>query len=139
MKCYNCGFENDDNTSYCHECGVNLKNDDVKTFKKNAEILNEEFKVGRKRHPHSAPPVNSLQTKLLYKEDKYTGELRIAKTKCATIVVFSAFFFFSLAISLFAGNILLSFVVSIAFGLVFAIPVAILGTVIGYAIDKITH
>ena len=138
MKCYSCGFENDENTSYCRQCGVNLKDDDVKTFKRNADILNEEFKVN-KRHSHPAPSPNSLQTKLLYKEDRYTGQLRIAKTKCATIVVFSAFFFFSLAISLFAGNILLSIVVSLAFGLVFAIPVAIIGTIIGYAIDKITH
>ena len=134
MKCYSCGFENDENTSYCHQCGVNLKDDDVKTFKRNADILNEEFKVGK-----PTPPANSLQTKLLYKEDKYTGQLRIAKTKCATIVVFSAFFFFALAVSLFAGNIFLSIVVSLAFGLVFAIPVAIIGTVIGYAIDRITH
>ena len=133
MKCYNCGFENDENTSYCHQCGVNLKNDDDKTLKRNSNI-----RVNT-RHSHTAPPINSLQAKLLYKEDRYTGKLRMAKTKCATIVVFSAFFFFSLAISLFAGNMLLSFVISIAFGLVFAIPVAIIGTVIGYALDKITH
>ena len=29
--------------------------------------------------------------------------------------------------------------IAIAFGLLFAIPVAIMGTVIGYVIDKITH
>lgn len=139
MKCYNCGFENDETTSFCRECGVNLRRDDMETFKDNVEVLNEEFNVDKKRKSPTVPSTDSIQTKLLYKQDKYSGKLRLAKTKCATIVVFSGFFFFSLAISLFAGNIFLSFVISIAFGLVFAIPVAIIGTVIGYAFDKITH
>ena len=139
MKCYNCGFENDETTSFCRECGVNLRRDDMGTFKDNVDVLNKEFNVDKRRKSHTVPSTDSIQARLLYKQDKYSGKLRLAKTKCATIVVFSGFFFFSLAISLFAGNIFLSFVISIAFGLVFAIPVAIIGTVIGYAIDKITH
>ena len=42
MKCYNCGFENDDNRSFCHECGVNLRKDDMETFKENVDVLNKE-------------------------------------------------------------------------------------------------
>ena len=38
MKCYNCGFENKSGVSFCHQCGVNLKNDD-------ADVLNKEFKI----------------------------------------------------------------------------------------------
>ena len=28
MRCYNCGFENKDGVTFCHNCGVNLKNFD---------------------------------------------------------------------------------------------------------------
>ncbi len=57
MKCYNCGFENKPGVSFCHQCGVNLKNDD-------ADVLNKEFKINKKRKAYPAPPENSIKAKL---------------------------------------------------------------------------
>ena len=139
MKCYNCGFENDNNTSFCQQCGVNLKKGDIQTFNDNIEVLNKEFKVDNKIQPSSTPKENSIQALLLYKRDNRSGKLRLAKTKCISIAVFSAFFFFALAVSLWTENIFIAFCVSIAFGLMFAVPVAIIGFIMGWAIDKITH
>ena len=72
MKCHNCGFENADEATYCHECGVNLKKDDSKNFKKNAEVLDRKFRVVNKRQSYPAPPENSIQAKLMYKHDRHT-------------------------------------------------------------------
>lgn len=140
MRCHNCGFENTDEATYCHECGVNLKKDGSKNFNKNAEVLDRKFKVVNKRQSHPTPPENSIQAKLLYKHDRHTGKLRLAKTKCATIVVFCAFTLFGLMVSMIGSYGIFSTVfVSIMFGALFAIPVAIIGFVLGYIIDKIFH
>ncbi len=106
MKCYNCGFENKPGVSFCHQCGVNLKNDD-------ADVLNKEF------------------------NDNRTGKLRIAKTKCATLIVFTGFFIFAFLITLLKFNIFVSIIVGLLFGFVFAFPVLIIGSVAGRVIDKI--
>lgn len=139
MKCYNCGFENEDGATFCHECGVNLKREAKKNSNKNVDVLNNKYKVQRKRQPYPIPPENSLKAKLMYKHDERTGELRLAKTKCATIVVFSAFFIFSFAISLFAQNVVVAFFVGLIFAIVFAVPTAIVGHVLGRVIDRIFH
>lgn len=130
MKCYNCGFENKPGASFCHQCGVNIKNDDV-------EVLNEEFKVEKKRQPYPAPPKNSIKSKLMYKHDYRTGELRLAKTKCVTLIVFSGFSIFAFLISLLNGNIFASIIVGLIVGFVFAFPVLIIGFVLGKIIEKI--
>ena len=96
MKCYNCGFENKPGVSFCHQCGVNLKNYD-------ADVLNKEFKINKKRKAYPAPPENSIKAKLMYKRDNRTGKLRIAKTKCATLIVFTIV------------NILLSIILNLIF------------------------
>lgn len=139
MKCNSCGFENDEGVTYCHQCGVNLKGSDFDNFKRNVDVLNKDFKVEKKRQPYPAPPEDSIKAKLMYKRDPYSGKLRIAKTKCATIVVFTAFFLFSFGISLFSGNVIASLFVALAFGLVFALPVFVVGYLIGKVIDMLTH
>ena len=136
MKCYNCGFENEYGATFCKECGVNLKVDDSKNSKSTAD---DNFKVVKKRQSYPIPSENSIKAKLMYKHDKYDGRLRIAKTKCATIVVFSAFFIFSFAISLFTQNIVVALFVALIFGIVFAIPTFIVGHVLGTLIDRIFH
>lgn len=136
MKCYNCGFENEYGDTFCKECGVNLKVDDSKNSKSTAD---DKFKVVKKRQSYPTPSENSIKAKLMYKHDKYDGRLRIAKTKCATIVVFSAFFIFSFAISLFTQNIVVALFVALIFGIVFAIPTFIVGHVLGTLIDRIFH
>lgn len=139
MKCYNCGFENKYGATFCHECGVNLKKDSEKNSKKHVDVLNKSFKVDRKRQSYPIPSENSIKAKLMYKHDERTGQLRLAKTKCATIVVFSAFFIFSFGLSLFSQNIILAFIIALIFGIVFAIPTFIVGHVLGLVIDRIFH
>ena len=139
MKCYNCGFENEDDVTFCHECGVNLKRGSEKNSKKHVDVLNKNYKVSRKRQSYPIPSENSIKAKLMYKHDERTGALRIAKTKCSTIVVFSAFFLFFFGISLFSQNILVAFFIAIVFGLVFAVPTFIVGHVLGVVIDRIFH
>lgn len=139
IKCDSCGFENEENASYCHQCGVNLKNDDMKNFKKNAEVLNKEFKVVKKKQPHPAPPEDSLQAKLMYKHDKYTGELRVSMTKIFTLIAFFGFGIFGFFVSLLTLNIFAALFIGLMFGLIFAIPVAIISFILGRIIDAITH
>ena len=130
MKCYNCGFENKPGVSFCHQCGVNLKNDD-------ADVLNKEFKINKKRKAYPAPLENSIKAKLMYKRDNRTGKLRIAKTKCATLIVFTGFFIFAFLITLLKFNIFYSIIMGLLFGFIFAFPVFIIGSVAGRVIDKI--
>ena len=130
MKCYNCGFENKPGVSFCHQCGVNLKNYD-------ADVLNKEFKINKKRKAYPAPPENSIKAKLMYKRDNRTGKLRIAKTKCATLIVFTGFFIFAFLITLLKFNIFVSIIVGLLFGFVFAFPVLIIGSVAVRVIDII--
>ena len=139
MKCYNCGFENEYGATFCKECGVNLKRGSEKNSKKHVDVLNKNYNVSRKRQSYPIPSENSIKAKLMYKHDERTGALRIAKTKCATIVVFSAFFLFFFGISLFSQNILVAFFIAIVFGLVFAVPTFIVGHVLGVVIDRIFH
>ncbi len=134
MRCYNCGYENEDGVSFCHECGVNLK-----TFDENVDGLKKDFKVVRKGQSYSANPLDSIKTKLMYKYDTNNGRLRLAKTKCATLVVFCAFTGFGLILTLTTGAGIAGIFGSILFGLVFAAPVAIIGFIIGYIIDKVLH
>ena len=128
MKCYNCGFENEAGVGFCHKCGVNLKNEDVENFNDNVEVLNKEFKVEKKRQAYPAPPENSIKAKLMYKKDYRTGKLRIAKTKCATLIVFTGFFIFAFLITLLKSNIFISIIVGLLFGFIFAFPVLVLSS-----------
>ncbi|WP_407414604.1 hypothetical protein [Methanobrevibacter sp.] len=132
MRCYNCGYENEDGVSFCHECGVNLK-----TFDENVDGLKKDFKVVRKGQSYPAPSADSIKAKLMYKYDKHNGRLRLAKTKCATLIVFCAFTGFGLILTLTTGVGVTGIFVSILFGLVFAAPVAIIGFIIGYLLEKV--
>ena len=137
MKCDKCGFENKPGVSFCQRCGVNLHNDDVENFNDNVEVLNNEFKINKKRKSYPSPPENSIKAKLMYKRDIHTGKLRLAKTKCATLIVFSGFFIFVFLITILKFNIFVSIITGLLFGFVFAFPVLIIGFVVGRIIDKI--
>lgn len=134
MKCDACGFENPENATYCHQCGINLKSDDLENFKGNVEVLNEELNVKKKRKSSSD---TSLVSKLFYKRDRHTGELRIAKAKCISLVVFFAFFFFGMSIGSVALNSVAVFFIAIVFGVLFAVPTYIVGFIIGFVLDRI--
>lgn len=125
--CEKCGCENIDEAEFCRNCGLKFKTvtqqsgpvDDVKVIVKKQEK-------------------NSIVTKLFYKIDKYSGDLRIAKTKTASIVVFIAFFLLGISIRT-SASLFVVFLASIIFGLIFAVPTYIIGFVLGYAIDKLSH
>ena len=138
MKCHDCGFENEDNASFCRQCGVNLRKNDAENFKENINVLNREFKVKHKRRPYPAPFRDSIKAKLMYKQDRRTGRLRLAKTKCAVLVVFSSFFIFSFVISLITYTILESFFIAIIVAVIFSIPTAVIGIILRSVIDKLT-
>lgn len=138
MKCDYCGFENKDNVSFCQKCGVNLKQDDSKAFKDNVEVLNNDFKL-KKRQPYPTPPEDSIKARLLYKHDRHTGQLRLAKTKCITLIVYCGFAGFGFLVSLLTYNIIFSIIVALIFGAIFAVPVAIIGYVIGIIVDRLFH
>ncbi|WP_296860741.1 zinc ribbon domain-containing protein [uncultured Methanobrevibacter sp.] len=134
MRCYNCGFENKDGVTFCHNCGVNLK-----TFDDNADDLNNKYNVQRKRQPHSPISLDSIQTKLLYKYDKNTGRLRFAKTKSISLIVFCAFTGFGFIVYPAIVGIVPTIIIAPILGIVFTLPVAIIGYVLGLVIDKIFH
>ena len=134
MKCYSCGYENKEGVTFCRKCGVNLK-----TFDDNVEVLNKDFKVERKTQSRPVLFDDSIQAKLMYKHDRHTGQLRIAKTKCATLIVFCGFTIFGLIVYSFMFGVGGAIFVSVIMGLLVAIPVAIVGHVIGWIIDKIIH
>lgn len=135
MKCYNCGFENKAGVSFCHKCGVNLNNSEHI----DDEDLNKGIKVTRKRQFYSNPLENFIKSKLMYKHDLTTGKLRLAKTKCVTLVVFCGFSIFGFLVSLLKFNIIISIFAGLIIGILFAIPVAVIGIVFGRVIDKIFH
>ncbi|WP_407433111.1 zinc ribbon domain-containing protein [Methanobrevibacter sp.] len=134
MRCYNCGFENKDGVSFCHKCGVNLK-----TFDDDVDDSTNKIKVQRKRQPHSPLSLDSIQTKLLYKYDNNTGRLRFAKTKSISLIVFCAFTGFGFIVYPAIIGIGPAIITAPILGIVFTLPVAIIGYVLGLAMDKIFH
>jgi len=71
---------------------------------------------------------------LLYKNDEYTGEYRISKTKLVTCIMFVIFFIFAMYIYLtdgqFAQNSIVSLFAAVIVGAVFAVPTYIIGLLI---------
>ena len=117
--CASCGFENIDEAKFCKNCGEKLN----PTSK---DIDNTKIIVSNN---------NNFIKKIFYKKDKYTGNLRIAKTNTISLIVFIVFFLFEFSFIPNASfGILL--IASIIFGLIFAIPTYIIGWVLGKVIDK---
>ena len=138
--CSECGCENLDEAQFCRNCGNKLKAATNEIAQKQAS--SEVTEVKRKE---TTPKVvvnknrNSIVTKIFYKTDKYTGELRIAKAKSISIVVFIVMFFFEIGINLAEYSFAVVFITGIIFGLFFAVPTYIIGYLLGLAIDKLTH
>ena len=138
--CSECGCENLDEAQFCRNCGNKLKAATNEIAQKQA--TSEVRKVKRKE---VTPKVvvnknqNSIVTKLIYKTDKYTGELRVAKTKTISIVVFIVMFLFEMGIGLAESSFAVVVIAGVIFGLIFAVPTYIIGYLLGLAIDKLTH
>ena len=125
--CKSCGFENIDEAKFCKNCGEKLtdKTGDVRPVD-NADIIVKDTN-------------NNLITKLFYKNDKYTGKLRIAKTKIITIAVFFIFFLFEIVTFATGNSFVVVFIAAVIFGLIFAIPTFIIGWIVGKVIDRLNH
>lgn len=71
---------------------------------------------------------------LLYKNDEYTGEYRISKTKLITWIIFVIFFLFAMNLYLtngqFAQNSLSALLAAVIVGAIFAVPTYIIGILI---------
>lgn len=127
IYCSECGFENPDEAQFCRNCGSKLKaasNEVVQKQSTDTVIVNKNK--------------DSIITKVFYKTDKYTGELRVSKTNSISIAVFILMFLFGI----FSGadvSVPVVVVAAILFGLLFAVPTFIIGNLLGWAIDRLTH
>ena len=128
--CPDCGCENIDDAVFCRNCGLKFNADVQKTSKK---------VVKTNQSPPSVVANNSIVSKLFYKTDKYTGELRFAKTKTISIGVFILMFLFSMSVGIEGASFIALLLTSIIFGLVFAVPVFVVGFILGLVIDRISH
>lgn len=138
--CSECGCENLDEAQFCRNCGSKLK---VETNEIAQKQVTSDVKEVKQQEVTPNVTVNknknSIVSKLFYKTDKYTGELRIAKAKSISIVVFVVMFFFEIGINLAEYSFAVVFITGIIFGLFFAVPTYIIGYLLGLAIDKLTH
>lgn len=138
--CSECGYENPDEAKFCRNCGEKLKAAPIEVAQKQ-----ETPDVSEVKQKEMTPKVvvnknkDSIISKLFYKTDKYTGELRIAKAKTISIIVFVVMFLFEVSISLGQYSVIVVFIAAIVFGLIFAVPTYIIGYLVGLAIDKLNH
>lgn len=126
--CRECGCENLDEARFCKNCGLEFKSAPPIENKPNGDV-----KVVANQNR------NSIISKLFYKTDKYTGELRFAKAKSISIAAFVIMFFVEVGIVWSQGSIILILLSSIIFGLIFAVPTYIIGYALGWVIDRLTH
>ncbi|AMD17464.1 hypothetical protein TL18_05180 [Methanobrevibacter sp. YE315] len=126
--CRECGCENLDEARFCKNCGFEFSSLPPIENKPNGDV-----KVVANQNR------DSIISKLFYKTDKYTGELRFAKAKSISIAVFVIMFFVEVGIVWSQGSIILILLSSIIFGLIFAVPTYIIGYALGWAIDRLTH
>ena len=124
--CRECGFENMDEARFCHNCGSKLDGDTAVVEKPEDIVV-------------KAQNSNALIHKLFFKTDKYTGELRIARTKTISIIVFVAMFLFGIGVGDPSLSMIMVFIVAVIFGLIFAVPTFDAGWIVGMIIDRISH
>ena len=122
--CPDCDFENVGEAVYCRNCGVKLKKAEVEQKPvDNASAINQ----------------HSIVSKLFFKTDKYSGNLRIGKAKSISIIVFVIFFLFGISM----GSATMPFVglvfTAILFGLIFAIITFVIGFILGWIVNRLTH
>ena len=120
--CSQCGYENGDGAKFCKNCGFK--------FPSLPESDNVQ-KVAESKNP------DSIISKLFYKTDKYTGQLRFAKLKSITIMVFVVFFLLSIYVNWGQFPLITEILASILVGLTFAVPIFIIGYVLRWVIDRL--
>lgn len=138
--CSECGCENLDEAQFCRNCGSKLKA--VTDGISQNQPVSEVREVPK---PEVTPNVtvnknkDSIVSKIFYTTDKYTGELRIAKTNIISLVVFVVMFLFEVNLGLGEYSFAAIFISAILFGLIFAVPTFIIGYLLRLAIGKLTH
>jgi uncharacterized membrane protein YvbJ len=119
--CPSCGFENIDDAQFCRNCGLKL--------------IEKKNNVPEKRDAS----YNSIITKLFFKTDKYSGDLRIARTKTVTIIVFVATFLFAVSVGDGTLTLIEEFIVAVISGLIIAVPTYVIGYIVGLIMDRIRN
>lgn len=122
--CPSCGYENIDEAQFCRDCGSKLD----QIIEKPEDSVQSNTLAGSEQ---------SIITKLFFKTDKYTNELRFAKAKSISVGVFVFFFLFAMVVG--TASIYVDLIVGIIIGFIFAVPVYVLGYVVGLIIDKIRN
>lgn len=127
--CPDCGCENIDDAQFCRNCGLQFTAEVQKTSKKEVKV----------NQTPSGIAENPIISNLFYKEDRNTGEVRIAKAKTISIGVFVLMFIFSMSVGVEGASIFVLFLTSIIFALIFAIPTYVVGFIIGILVDRISE
>lgn len=132
--CSECGCDNPDEAQFCRNCGHTLINltDSIEPVQK--QVKPQEFPSKVIVNQNN----DSIISKIFFKVDKYTGELRIAKTKTISVAVFVLMFLFCFAVN-WGGPFIPMVLASVVFGLMFAIPTLIIGYILGIISDRISH
>lgn len=125
--CPECGHENPDEAQFCKNCGLKFESLPI------SENKPDEVKVLVNQNK------NSIVSKLFYKTDKYTGQLRFAKSKSISIIVFVIMFLFAMSVNMGQFSFSVVFFAAIIVGLIFALPTFLIGYAIGWAIDRSNH
>lgn len=120
--CSKCGCENIDEAQFCRNCGLEFNG---QVIKKNTEIIKNQD--------------SSLITKLFYKTDKYSGKLRIARSKTISIIVFIALFLFGMIEGAPGLSFIELLIAAVIFGLLGAVPTFIIGYVVGRIVDRLKN
>ncbi|MDO5831291.1 MAG: hypothetical protein Q4Q14_00505 [Methanobrevibacter sp.] len=123
--CRECGCENLDEAQFCKNCGLEFISLPVSEEKQSDEV---KVLVNNNQ--------NSIISKLFYKTDKYTGQLRLAKAKSLSIGMFVVMFLFGISMGSATASSGAVFIAAILFGLLFAIPTYLVGYALGWIVDR---
>ena len=129
--CPDCGCKNIDEAQFCRNCGLKFTYEVKQTFQNVAKVNNTPQTSDNR--------LNSLISKVFYKTDRYTGELRFAKAKSISIIIFVATFLFGMVSGVEGVSFFVVLLTAIIFGLIFAIPTYVLGFIVGIIIERITN
>lgn len=123
--CSQCGYENADGAKFCKNCGFKFPS------LPESDNNQKDAKVAVNKNP------DSIISKLFYKTDKYTGQIRFAKLKSVCIIVFVFIFLWSVFINLGEFPLSTAILAAILVGLTFAVPIFIIGYVLRWIIDRL--
>ncbi len=129
--CPDCGCKNIDEAQFCRNCGLKFTQEVKQTSRDVANHSNAPIT--------SDDGINSVISKVFYKTDIYTGELRFAKAKSISIIIFVATFLFAMVSGVKGASFLVVLLTAVIFALIFAIPTYVLGFIVGIIIERITN